>query len=280
LSAAKNATVNFISTRCKIRRKEMRNTVKKKLSLKLAALGVALGAGMALGGTAQADLTRSGAVGLPLNPTAQMPDKGSVRVQANFSDLGNISGSDLNFGGIYAAGRLGDRLEISGGLERLNGDRFLNPLDETNVALGAKYLLKTSGADGVAIAAGVGYSRALLRNKHAYVVASKSFSSLSKTGRTPGAAHLGVRYDDFRLLGSNSGKASLYGGVEVPLDARGRIWAIGELQSKTSEFNTSRYPYSLGLRYKANGGFSATAGYLREGITGESGFYAQVGKTF
>jgi hypothetical protein len=258
----------------------MRHTLKKKLSLKLAALGVALGAGMALGGAVQADQTISGAVGLPLNPTAQLPDKGSVRVQANFSDLGSISGSDLNFGGIYAAGRLGDRLEISGGLERLDGDRFLNPLDSTNVALGAKYLIKRGGTDGVAVAAGVGYSRALLRNKHAYVVASKSFGALSKSGRAPGMAHLGVRYDDFRLLGSNSGKASLYGGVEVPLDARGRLSAIGELQSKTSEFNTSSYPYSAGLRYKAGGGFSATVGYMREGITGESGFYGQIGKTF
>ena len=258
----------------------MRSTIKKKLSLKLATLGVALGAGMALGGAAQADLTRSGAVGLPLNPTAQMPDKGSVRAQVNFSNLGNVSGGSLNFGGIYAAGRLGDRLEVSGGLERLDGDKFLNPLDETNVALGAKYLLKPGGTDGVAVAAGVGYSRALLRNKHAYVVASKPFSSLSKGGRPAATGHLGVRYDDYRLLSSNSGKASLYGGVEIPLDARGRLSAVGELQSKTSEFNTSRYPYSLGAQYKAGGGFSARAGYMREGITGDSGFYAQVGKTF
>lgn len=258
----------------------MKSTNKTKLSLKLASLAVALTAGMALGGAAQADLTRSGAVGLPLNPTAQMPAKGSVRVQANFSDLGDISGSDLNFAGIYAAGRLGDRLEISGGLERLDGDRFLNPLDETNIALGAKYLLKPGGTDGVAIAAGAGYSRALLRNKHAYVVASKSFNALSKSGRPSATGHLGVRYDDYRLFGSNSGKASLYGGVEVPLDARGRLSAIGELQSKTSEFNTSRYPFSAGVRYNASGNFSATVGYMREGITGESGFYGQVGKTF
>jgi hypothetical protein len=38
-------------------------------------------------GAARADLTISGAVGLPLNPTAQIPERGSVRVQANFSDL-------------------------------------------------------------------------------------------------------------------------------------------------------------------------------------------------
>lgn len=40
----------------------MRSTIKKKLSLKLAALGVALSDGMVFGGAAQADLTRSGAL--------------------------------------------------------------------------------------------------------------------------------------------------------------------------------------------------------------------------
>lgn len=258
----------------------MRSTLQKKLAAKLTALGVALSAGLIAGGVAQADQTISGAVGLPLNPTAQLPAKGSVRLQANFSDLGHVAGSDVNFAGIYAAGRLGDRLEISGGLENLNGDRFLDPLDKTNVALGAKYLLKEGGRDGVAIAAGVGYSRALLRNKHAYVVASKSLGALNGSGRASATGHLGVRYDDFRLLRSNSGKASLYGGVEVPVDASGRLLLVGELQSKNSNFRTARYPYSAGMRYRAGGGFSATAGYMREGITGTSGFYGQIGKTF
>ena len=34
-------------------------------------------------------LTISGAVGLPLNPTAQIPAKGGARVQANYFDLFN-----------------------------------------------------------------------------------------------------------------------------------------------------------------------------------------------
>lgn len=228
---------------------------------------------------ARADLTLSGAVGLPLNPTAQLPAPGSVRVQANFTDLGDISGSDLNLAGIYAAGRLTDRLEISGGLENVSGDTFLNPLDETNIALGAKYLIKPGGVDGVAVAAGAGYSRALLRNKHAYIVASKSFGSLGE-GRARTTGHLGLRYDDFDLLGFDSGKTSVYGGVEVPLDAQGRISAIAELQSKNNEFGTARYPFSIAARYSGGSGFSATGGYLREGITGKSGFFAQVGKTF
>ena len=232
---------------------------------------------------ARADLTLSGATGLPLNPTAQLPPQGKVRVQANFSDLGNISGNDLNLAGMYAAGRVSDRLEVSGGLENLDGDRFLNPLDETNVALGAKYLIKPGGADGASVAAGVGYSRALLRNKHAYVVASQPFNALSKSGRPAGAAHLGVRYDDFDvrgiLPGRDAGRASVYGGVEVPTSDK--LTLVGELQSKNSDFGTSKYPFSAGVRYgRRDGRLSVRSGYLREGISGKSGLFAQVGTSF
>ncbi|MBW3637557.1 MAG: hypothetical protein KY445_14005, partial [Armatimonadetes bacterium] len=153
---------------------------------------------------ARADLTISGAVGLPLNPTAQIPQRGGPRVQANFSDLGSgrgiNGGGDLNIGGIYAATRVGGRLEINGGLERLNGDQFLNPLDQTNIAIGAKYLLtrQTEGAGralgGTRVAVGAGYSRALLRNTYGYIVASKDFGRLSPGGRPNGVAHLGLRY--------------------------------------------------------------------------------------
>lgn len=244
---------------------------------------------------ARADLTISGAVGLPLNPTAQIPERGSVRVQANFTDLGSGTGitgnsGDLNLGGIYAAGRLGDRLEISGGLERINGDKFLNPLDETNIAIGVKYLLtrQTEGAGqtlgGTRVAVGAGYSRALLRNKHAYIVGTKDIGKLSAAGRPNGLMHLGLRYDDFDasgiLPGRDAGKASVYGGVEVPIDARGRLTAVAELQSKNSNFGTSEFPYSASVRYRTERGFSASAGLMREGITGSSGPFAQVGKTF
>lgn len=257
-----------------------------------ATFAVALLAGTS--GAARADLTISGAVGLPLNPTAQIPQRGGPRVQANFTDLGSgrgiTGGGDLNIGGIYAAGRVGNRLEINGGLERLDGDRFLNPLDETNIAIGAKYLLtrQTEGAGqalgGTRVAAGVGYSRALLRNTYGYVVASKDFSALSGAGRPNGVGHLGLRYDDFSasgiLPGRGQGKASVYGGVEVPIDARGRLTAVGELQSKNASFGTSEFPYSASVRYRTPRGFSASLGVLREGITGNAGPFAQIGKTF
>jgi hypothetical protein len=249
-------------------------------------------------GVAKADLTINGAVGLPLNPTAQIPERGSVRVQANFSDLGSgrgvLGGGDLNIGGIYAAGRAGNRLEISGGLERVNGDQFLNPLDETNVAVGVKYLITRQNEapgqalGGTRVAVGAGYSRALLRNTHAYVVASRDFGGLSASDRPNAVGHLGLRYDDFDIRSrlpfvSNRGsnKASVYGGVEVPMDAQGRFTAVGELQSKNSNFGTANYPYSASVRFRpANQGFSASVGVQREGITGDSGLFAQIGKTF
>ncbi len=265
---------------------QMRNTLFQ------AAIAAACVAGTT--SAARADLTISGAVGLPLNPTAQIPERGGVRVQANFTDLGSgrgiTGGGDLNIGGIYAAGRVGNRLEINGGLERLNGDQFLNPLDETNIAIGAKYLLtrQTEGAGralgGTRVAVGAGYSRALLRNTYGYVVGSKDFGRLSAAGRPNGVAHLGLRYDDFSarglLPGRSNGKASVYGGVEVPIDAQGRLTAVGELQSKNASFGTANYPYSASVRYRTPRGFSASVGVLREGITGNSGLFAQIGKTF
>lgn len=254
--------------------------------LKTAVAAVVGATALGIAQPARADLTISGATGLPLNPTAQMQPRGSVRVQGNFTDLGSINGDNLNFAGIYAAGRVGDRLEVSGGLENLNGDRFLDPFDETNVALGAKYLIRqgaVNGDSGPSLATGLGYSRALLRNKHAYVVASQPFNALSASGRPAATAHLGVRYDDFDplpgFLGNGKNKASLYGGLEVPTSDKLSI--VGELLSKNSEFGTSAYPFSVGARYRTpERGFSATAGYLREGITGKSGFFAQIGKSF
>jgi hypothetical protein len=88
-------------------------------------------------------------------------------------------------------------------LERVNGDQFLNPFDKTNVAVGAKYLItrqnETPGQElgGTRVALGAGYSRALLRNTHAYVVASRDFGGLSASNRPNAVGHFGLRYDDF-----------------------------------------------------------------------------------
>src|SRR4028119_511739 len=85
----------------------------------------------------RADQTINGAVGLPLNPTAQIPLPNGVRIQANYFDLDNDTESKLY--GVYAAGRVGDLpLEISGGLDKLSSD--FTDLDKSGLALGAKYL--------------------------------------------------------------------------------------------------------------------------------------------
>lgn len=84
----------------------------------------------------------SGAVGLTLNPTAQLPDEGEVRVQGNYFDFGKVknptANEELSFAkisgppapgftfdenvgefkyyGAFAAARAGKRLEVSGGI--------------------------------------------------------------------------------------------------------------------------------------------------------------------
>ncbi|HVF85615.1 MAG TPA: hypothetical protein VM821_06515, partial [Abditibacteriaceae bacterium] len=81
---------------------------------------VVVAALVASASVAKADLTLQGAVGLPLNPTAQIPEEGAVRAQINYTDLG----SDSKLFGLYAAGRVADSFEINGGVEKLDLDGF------------------------------------------------------------------------------------------------------------------------------------------------------------
>lgn len=231
---------------------------------------------------AKADLTLNGAVGLPLNPTAQIPVKDAVQVQANYFDLGQ-SGFKNQAYGVYGAGQVADGVEISGGIERLDSDA--DPLTRTGVALGAKYLFThNSEPSKVQFAAGVGYSRSIFNNIFVYGVASKAFNSSGD--RAPIIGHLGVRYDrfDFNYLGGpKSDKTSVYGGVEIPFTSKGDFSFVGELQSKVVEFNGAKAPYSAGLRYHGvDNGFSATVGIQRRPIafTNSSRLFAQVGYAF
>ncbi len=202
-------------------------------------------------------LNINGEVGMPLNPTAQIPDEKEVRVQGNYFDIGRVkntfsplllsSDSEVSLAalppagfsqskdigkfkyyGLFAAAHAAERLEISGGVARLDArggtlSSFFNPgggggildrisvpptgsgqfltvdypdMDKTSFALGAKYLVKpATSANDVAVAVGVGYNGALSDNYHGYVVASKRFGEGSR--RVVG--HLGVRYDHYRL---------------------------------------------------------------------------------
>jgi hypothetical protein len=281
-------------------------------------------------------LNIAGEVGNPLFPTAQIPARGSWRVQGNYFDLGNVQDvkndyeADENFGdskfyGIHVAGRPWQApLELSVGVDKMRArgrnvydisgftdDVELDDLDRAGVAVGAKYLFTNeSDPAGVRIAAGAGYSQALLKNIHAYVVASKTFN----VGHRNIVAHLGGRYDRFKFEGNinefdgltrmdipfqdTSSKFSLFGGVEVPIDRQGRWSLIGEAGTRNSDFDfdffpnlsgagytnstghlSGGFPYSLSIRY-ADNGWGITAGIMRQGLVDDSGLFAQVGKTF
>jgi hypothetical protein len=245
-------------------------------------------------------LTISGAVGLPLNPTASMLPKGSARVQANYyklwDDSDGSSDVDAKIYGIYAATSVSDKLEVSVGYEKLsvggNGsfaDLVGDTFEGSGAALGVKYMLNSpTNPKAVRIAIGAGYSRALYKNTHVYAVASKSFGS----GRRIGTAHFGIRYDRFKVNGNSSidsassSKASLFAGAEIPIDSAGRFSLVGEIQSKNAnEDFGGAMPYSLSLRYQNGSGLGISAGIMRQGVLsdfvdGDSNLFIQVGKTF
>ena len=167
---------------------------------------------------------------------------------------------------------MGERIEISGGVERVDGGN-----SETGIALGAKYLIsRESEKPGVRLAAGLGYSKVLAENYHGYFVASKYLGQL-REGRTPITGHLGLRYDHFSDF-NDSDKVSVYGGVEVPFTREGDFSFVGELQSKNVDGGDT--PYSASLRYRPVGkGYSASVGFQRLGFA-DSGFFVQAGYTF
>lgn len=232
---------------------------------------------------ARADLNISGETGLILNPTAQIAQKGQVRLQANYYDSG--SDWDDKYYGVFGAIQPADKLEVSGGISKYrSGDPDWN---RSSFAIGAKYQLMSQAEKGLDVAIGAGYNGALARNVHAYIAATRS---LGVPGRTIVTGTVGARWDRFNdHVGSKSSKASLFAGVEVPITLGGNVSLIGEVQSKniSSGFSleSGNIPYSLGLRYKPAGqGLSLTAGLQRHGVNtpweNSSKLFAQVGYTF
>ena len=270
-------------------------------------------------------LSLSGAVGMPLNPTANIPNRDSYRVQADYFDLGDINvendfdgfDSDQKIGeakfyGVHAATSLGSRFELSGGIDalRLRGERDLgfdndtfkfDELDGVGFSVGGKYQAYRSDNGDTLVAVGAGYSKSLFRNFNAYAVGTKAIG----LGNRNVTAHLGVRYDRFKIEGldeydsgqvsfeDDSSKVSVFAGAEVPLDRSGRFAFVGEIGTKNaSNFNVGdfdfggnevfvepKFPYSASVRYARNG-LAASVGVARQGVTGDSGLFAQIGKTF
>jgi len=271
-------------------------------------------------------LNLTGAVGLPLNPTANIPNQGSYRVQADYFDLGDIDAKnesgvgfgsnqkigDAKFYGVHAATGIGSRFELSGGVDalRMHGEQNIgsdndsfsyDSLDGVGFSVGAKYQAYHSTDGTTLVAVGAGYSKALFRNVNAYVVGTKAFG----VGNRSVTGHLGVRYDRFILKGfdeydggevsfdDDSSKVSVFAGAEVPLDRSGRFAFVGEIGSRNAEdFNVgdfdfggpdsrveTKFPFSASVRYARNG-LAASVGIARQGVTGDSGLFAQIGKTF
>ena len=238
----------------------------------------ALAAALALG-TAQvahADLNINGAVGLPLNPTAQIPDPGGIRLQGNYFDGGDAGAGGTKFFGVTAAGRLADSWEINGGVNRLDGAGA--GIDKTGIAIGAKYLFtKESDPAGVRFAVGAGYDQALLKSYHVYGVATKYLGAVSGN-KVPVVGHLGLRYDHWGSVVDDS-KVSVFAGAEVPLSRTGEFQAVGEIQSKN--VTGGKVPYSASLRYRPAGKpFGISGGWQRQGVVSDGGFFVQIGYTW
>lgn len=238
------------------------------------ALATIVMAGMS--GVARADLNFNGEVGLPINPTAQIPEAGGARVQGNYYDLG--SGSDFySIAGAVRASRTSP-IEINGAINYVDatGD------SDTGFSIGAKYLFTREAVSGVRVAAGAGYTNfSQVDNLRAYVVASKSFGKVVD-GRANTVGHLGLRYDNFdtsSVLG-DSDKVSVFAGAEVPVTRDGALQVVGEIGSRTLDGGDS--PYSLSLRYRPiQRPFGASIGVQRLGFASDNArLFVQVGYTF
>jgi hypothetical protein len=254
-------------------------------SMKIAskvALAAALLASTA--GVARADLTINGEVGLPLNPTAQIPQPNGARVQGHYYQLGDTVFGDIKNYGIGGAIRAGDRFEVNGGVSRTDAPTALSTLDKFGFSLGGKYLFsRETEPAGVRLALGAGYNSALFDNIRVYGVASKYLGTLTE-GRTPITGHLGVRADRYDLNiggggGGSSTRLGAFAGVEVPFTRDGALQFVGEVGTKT--IDGGEFPFSAGLRYRMPGqGFSASIGAVRQGLVDDTGFYAQIGYSF
>jgi len=242
-------------------------TMKNCFKLALAAFAVAT-----LSTGARADLNAFGEVGLPINPTAQIPEEGGIRVQGNYFDLGE----DSKLYGLTAAGRVADNFEISGGVHRFDivGDK------ETGFTLGAKYLItKETDPAKVRFAVGGGILDVDdLSAQRVYGVATKYLGKVTE-GKAPITGHLGVRYDRVKVSGGDSdGKVSGFVGVEVPFADAFNV--VGEYGTKVVD--GGKAPYSISLRYRQKDQpIGASIGFQRFGIlSSDAKLFAQVGYTF
>jgi hypothetical protein len=248
----------------------------------------ALAAVVLMGGTqiARADLTMDGQTGLINNPTAEVAKKGDAEVQFLYQHIKQPEGySDTNVYGISGAVAAADKLEINGSAGRATSDGYRQTLLE----LGAKYQLLHQPGKGLDVAFGGRYAHvgnneddSTAKIYSLYLAGTKAFRNGGK--HVPVKATLGLRWDkvSYGYYGSES-KASVYGGVQVPLTQNGDVSLIGELQSKNYDDPNAKTPYALGLRWSpADKGFTLSAGINRDGIlvSDKNAFFVQAGYRF
>jgi hypothetical protein len=238
---------------------------------------------------ARADLGLEGSVGMPLNPTAEIPAPDQEQWQVGYRDLGDLTlfgltASKVKNYTVQGAYSPYERLELDFGYDQVNASDPLglgtNGLDQKRASFGGKYLLtRATGTKGFSTAVGIGYDRALFRNTFGYLVVSKPLALFGGDDH-PTLVSLGVRHDHFSLGdigGPSSSKWSAYTGVEVPLIRQGALGFVAEVGSKNNDAGREKTPYSYGLHSTLAGGrISAGVGYQRQGITGDGGLYALV----
>lgn len=262
-------------------------------------------------GTVQAEQGLVGEVGMTLNPTAQLPPPRVVYVRGLFSVFGDDFGGEFDFYGVHAASRIGQsRFEVSGGISRLyvTEEYFPGTADsfgKTALDINLKYLMTPENSRNsrqLRVAVGAGYSPALLRNFHGYLVGSLPLQRTT-TGsgevRAVPMFHTGVRYDrytspprfdNFADNGATSRRASVFAGTEVPLHGAGNWVFVGEVQSKNNTFRQNQrrtgLRYSYSLRYRNSAGQAAGKGHFigigieRLGLMSDSSPFVQLGYGF
>jgi len=240
----------------------------------------------------RADISIGGGTGLPLNPTADVAPRGVV-LEGTYFDFGGLSflGIELTrqkFYGVRAATNLGDRVELTLGVDKLKAsDDFglgLDALGKTGLTGGLKLqVLAPRGEHNVRVAVGANRNRALYRNASYYAVASFDLgkNQLAGAART---LHLGVRRDRFSaeaVGGARGTETSYFGGIELPLTKKGAFALVGEIGTDNNNLGQQGTPYSLSLRYRQpRRGLTASIGSARQGLTPNSGLFAQVGFAF
>jgi len=227
----------------------------------------------------KADLSLGGQTGLFINPTAGIVEKKHPEVAGQYVRYSD-RGYHINGFSVHGALQAVDSLEVSASYIHY-GDKY--SYSENNWRIGAKYQILNQQEKGIDLAVGADflqYNANIDGNAYAlYLAATRDFTL--KEDRAPIKGTLGLRWDKDDPDGyDSSSKASVFGGVEIPLTRTGQVSLIGELASKSSDHRKS--VWDVGVRYHPRGtGFSLGAGYgsiwgLQRGST----WFAQVGYQF